>query len=94
MDLHNILGMVFLYPKEQFWRVPRVFFKIFENKGLPRPQSPMGNQAGIEKLAIGTRTDSNGVDQDMINGTTAQIYGAGIPPNKTTATTKAMPISY
>ena len=34
-DLHNILGMVFSYPKEQFWRMPSVFFKKIENKGHP-----------------------------------------------------------
>ena len=42
----------------------------------------MGNQVGIKKLAIGIMTDSNGNDPGMINRTTAQIYGVGIPQKK------------
>ena len=37
----------------------------------------MENQARIKKLAIETRTDSNGNDPGMVNGTTVQIYGVG-----------------
>ena len=36
-------------------------------------------QWGIEKLAIGMRTDSNGNDPGTNNATTKQIYGVGIP---------------
>ena len=43
-------------------------------------QSPVGNQAGEEKLAIGTSIDLNDNDQGMKNETTKQIYGAGITP--------------
>ena len=41
-------------------------------------------------LQWGTRTDSNGNDPEMVNGTTAQIYDADIPPKETTATTKVL----
>ena len=51
-------------------------------------QSPAGNQVGIEKLVIGTRTDFNSNDQGIKNKTTKQIYGASISTKKTTATAK------
>ena len=41
-------------------------------------------------MAIGTRTDSNGNDLGMVNGTTVQIYGVGIPPKETIATAKLL----
>ena len=44
----------------------------------------MGNQAGVKELAIGTKNDLNDDDQGTKNGTTKKIYGAGIPPKKTT----------
>ena len=44
----------------------------------------MGEQGswGIKKLAIGTRTDSNGNDLGTSNETTKQIYGADIPQRR------------
>ena len=36
-------------------------------------------------------TDSNGNNLGTNNGTTKQIYGAGIPPKETTATAKERP---
>ena len=50
--------------------------------GKQGPQSPVKNQAGIKKLAIGTWTDLNGNDLGMNNGTTAHVYGVDIPPKK------------
>ena len=47
-----------------------------------RLKSPVGNQAEIKNLAIGTWTDSNGNDPVINNGTTAQIYGVDIPPKE------------
>ena len=47
--------------------------------GEQRPRSPAGNQAGMEKLVIGSRTDLNGNNQGTTNRTTKQIYGTGIP---------------
>ena len=52
-------------------------------------QERVGNQVGIKKLTIRTRTDSNEKDPGMINETTSQIYGAGIAPKETTTTAKA-----
>ena len=51
----------------------------------------MGNKAEIEKLEIGTRTDSNKNDPGMINRTTAQTYGANITTKEATATVKERP---
>ena len=39
--------------------------------GKQGPQSPVKNQAGIKKLAIGTYTDSNGNDPGLNKKTTA-----------------------
>ena len=44
-----------------------------------------GEPRWVEKLAIGTRTDLNDNAQGTKNGTTNQIYWAGIPPKETTA---------
>ena len=46
--------------------------------GKLQPKSPVGNKGGVKKLAIGTRTDSNGNNPDMVNETTVQIYRVGI----------------
>ena len=51
-------------------------------------RSPVGNQVGVKNLAVGTRTDLNDNDQGTKNGTTKQIYGAGIFTKETTATAK------
>ena len=50
--------------------------------------SPVGDQAGIKKLVIRMRVDSDDNDPETNNGTTVQTYGVGIPPKETTATTK------
>ena len=59
--------------------------------GKQGPRSPVGNQVGIQKSAFRTRSDSNGIDPGMNNGSTAQIHGAGIHPNETTETIKKRP---
>ena len=51
-------------------------------------RSPVGNQAGIKKLVIETKTDSNGNNSGTNDETTKQIYDAGIPIKETTATVK------
>ena len=63
-------------------------FKEEESYNNDRPmgrqgrQFPMGNQDGTRKLAMGMRTDLNGIDQGTNCGTTAKIYKVGIPLRK------------
>ena len=73
-----------LLEKEELYHIGR-------REGKQGLQSSVGNQAGIKKLAIGTKTDTNGNDPGIINGTTAQIYRAGILPKENTETTKVRP---
>ena len=46
------------------------------------------HQAGVEKLAIGTGTDSHGNDPELNRGNSNQIIGVGILPKETTATAR------
>ena len=64
-------------------------YHIGHHVGKQGPQSPVGSQAGIEKLVIRTKIDLSGNDPNIINETTAQIYGVGIHQKKTTATAKS-----
>ena len=61
---------------------------IGHHVGKQGPRHPAGDQAGVEKLAIGTETDSHGNDRKLNKGNSNQIIGVGIPPKETTATTK------
>ena len=49
---------------------------------------PAGDQAGVEKLVIGTGTDSHGNDPELNRGNSNQIIGVGILPKETTATAR------
>ena len=66
-------------------------YLISRHVGVQGLRSSVGNQARVEKLVIGTKTDLNFYDQGKKNGTTKQIYGAGVPPKETTVTAKEMP---
>ena len=54
-------------------------------------QSLVQEQAGIEKLIIGMRIDSDDNDPETNKGATVQTYGVGISPKETTVTIKERP---
>ena len=60
----------------------RETYRISHRTGKQVSRSLVGNQAGIEKLVIGTRNDLNRIDQGTKNGTTKQIHGAGSPQRR------------
>ena len=57
-----------------------ISYRIGCRAGKQELRHPAEDQAGVEKLEIGTETDSH--DPEIIKGNSNQIIGVGIPPRK------------
>ena len=70
-----------------------ISYRIGHHVGKQGPRHPVGDQAGVKKLEIGTGTDSHGNDPEINNGNLNPIIGVGIPQgNHSNCKTKRPPI--